>query len=357
MSNGNHKKDWSKGYKTKKEAKYASVEKQHEIHQNGFIPSNLAKLTTAQYLLEWLGTAKNQLESTTAYGYENNITRHTIPNIGEIPIAKLNVLQIDRLYRQLLAGVNGNQPLSPTSVRYVHRTLHKALEDGVRKRILARNESEYATLPKKVKYKAKVLQEHEFKLFLDSIKGTWLYLPVLLGLNLGLRRSEILGLSWSDVDFKNNQITVNHALIHAKKGYELKEPKSETSNRPIRIAPELKALLEIARKAQNVNRLQYPQNYRAYNLVICRENGLPVYPTHLSEAFTKFLIKNNLPNVRLHDLRHSYATLLSSKRVPLKLISAILGHSSIATTMDLYAHVGVDMQEEYLCELDHIFFS
>ena len=197
--------------------------------------------------------------------------------------------------------MNGEPPLSATSIRYIHRTLHKALEDGVKKRILQRNEADYATLPKKSKFEAKTLQEAEVKHFLETIKGTWLYLPVILGLNLGLRRSEILGLSWDDVNFKNSQITVNHALIHAKSGYELKDPKSKTSNRAIRIAPELKEIFERTRRAQNTNRLQYPDNYRKYNLCICRENGLPIYPTHLSEAFTKFLTKNNLPQVRLHD--------------------------------------------------------
>ncbi|RYD02621.1 hypothetical protein N752_25165 [Desulforamulus aquiferis] len=203
---------------TKKEAQQLLAQLISE-HENGtYIEPS--KITFGQYLDEWIEGHSINLSLTTVESYLVNITKHIKPRIGKKLLQELKPLDLQRLYKELLENgrADGKGGLSPRSVRYIHRNIHEALNHAVKMQIIPRNVAELVSLPKAKPYKAQVYDEDQLINLLKTAQDTDMELPLTLGASLGLRRGEILGLKWSDIDFDGKTLTVNNNLVQTEKG-------------------------------------------------------------------------------------------------------------------------------------------
>lgn len=356
--NGKKRQKWISGFKTKKEAEKELNNIVAEIQNNGYI--NIEKIKVKEYLKNWLETYVDvNLEKTTIESYRLNIEKRIIPYIGDIELQKLTPYHIQIMYNELLikGRQDGKGGLSTKTVNQTHRVLKKALGQAVKLQLINKNVADFVEVPKKKKYYAKVLEEKEISKLLKVFKDTDIYIPVVLALGVGLRRGEVLGLRWQDIDFKNKTITINQTLLHARKGHIFSTPKTEKSRRTIVISDNIINLLIERKEEQEKYKEMLGEGYQDFDLVTCNKDGTPINPSTFSHKFSNILKQNELPNIRFHDLRHTNATLMLKNNIPAKIASERLGHSSIGITLDLYSHVTKEMQEEVANKLDKVLFK
>lgn len=247
-----------------------------------------------------------------------------------------------------MAVAAGRWPLAAKTVRYIHTIIHKALADAVDSGILPANVAERAKAPRPYRCRTPEIQcwePAELAAFLRSVEGTRLEAAWRLAAMTGMRRGEVLGLRWSDADLDNSRVAVRNAIVSV--AYELLEssPKNHQA-RVIDIDPETTALLLRHRARQLREQEGLRGDYEDRNLVVCAEDGRPVHPQSFSQAFARAVEQAGLRKIRLHDLRHTHATIAVKAGVPVKVISERLGHESPAFTLKQYAHVMPGMQAE-----------
>ncbi len=339
---GKKKQRWKGGFKTKKEAQDAIYEINAKINSNTYIEPT--KMTLAKYLNKWYDShCKPRLSSNTLRGYRVNIENHIIPNIGYIPIQQLSKGEIQKFYFDIYDdGSNKDEDsvkkLSAKSILYIHRVLNKALKDAVIDGILIKNPAEGVTRPTVRKFQNDIYDINMLKSLLEVVKGTDLHIPVALGVSLGLRRGEVLGLQWRNINFNTGKIEIRQQISYneQKKVIELTTLKTENSIRTLPVPKGLMELLQEHKEEQETIKKLVGTDYFDSDLVCCYNDGSPFNPKNFSKKFKRFLEKNNLPLIRFHDLRHSYATLMLETNVDLKVTSAMLGHSSVTITADIY---------------------
>ena len=337
--NNQTKQKSKRGFKTRSEAKKFLVDCQHSISEGTYIDDN--KTTLATYLRDWLiRSAENNLAQSTIDGYRTNIVKHILPNIGHIELKKLKPFDIESMYSRLrLNGrSDGKGGLSGKSLLYIHRTLHKALNDACKNLLISRNVVSLVTSPKTEKYKHSFYGRDEIIKLLDIVKNSDMEMPVALAVILGLRRGEVLGLTWDKVIFKNNSILIDRQYVVSSKGHAFKRPKDD-SIRSLALPDLLKDILIRHKRIQKRCKLMVGENYKDNNLVCCKADGEPYSPNTLSHKFANTLKDNALPHIRFHDLRHSAASLMLTSGVNMKVASKRLGHSTMNITSDLYSHV------------------
>ena len=253
--------------------------------------------------------------------YKTRLKKHILPGIGDIRIGNLKKMDVQNLVFDLK---NQHNPLSGNTIRLVRSFLNCVLDFAVDMEIIGRNVSDRIKLPKQAKYQPRIYTKIEIKNLLQAAKGTKLYLPILLAVKTGLRRSEILALRWKDIDFDSKTITVTKTTIEQPLGY----PKTRSSYRRIQPPDSVMSALEKHRLVPN------GQIY-----VVSKIDNSPYNPSYISRSFNELLRVNDLPPIRFHDLRHAYATHSYFNGMPIKDLSASLGHNSAATTLDNYVHV------------------
>ena len=333
--------------KTLKEARAVAAEKMHEYNINNYIEPS--KITVKELCEQWFKVyCEPNLADTTKRGYKVNLEKHVYPYIGHIHAQKLTPVNIQEMYRQL-----SKEGHSPRTIQYVHSTLHSALQYGYKLQIIGKNVCDFATVPKQVKYKPTILSEEEAVDLLQKVKDTNLEIPVNLALALGLRRGEVCGLQWSDINFADKTVNICHNMICLDGKASIGKTKTESSERTILMPDFLIEMLRTHKVEQAKIRLQLGSEYHNNDLVVCKPNGDPVFTSTLSQSFHRFLEKNDIRSIRFHDLRHLNATIMLAHGVPMKIASARLGHSNIQTTMDIYTHVDVKMQVDAAEELNN----
>jgi len=344
---GKKKQKWYSGFNTKKEAETELGKILGEISSGTYIPPK--NLTVKQYMDNWLETyALPNLKTTTYTTYEMNVRRHINPYLGKTELQKLNPLQIQSFYDYLLKNgrVDGKGGLAGKTIVQIHRILAKAFKQAYRLQLLNKIPTDFVDPPKKKKYKPTILKEEDIPRLLNAFRDTDLYMPVLLGINLGLRRGEVLGLRWQDIDFIKRIITINQTLVGVK-GAKFTTPKSESSHRAILISDGLIKELSDHQAKQNKMKEFLGKGYNHKDdLVCCRIDGSIIHPGTLNNLFNRRLEKFKIDHIRFHDLRHTNATMMLKGKIPAKVASQRLGHSTIGVTLDIYSHVMNDMQEE-----------
>lgn len=223
-------------------------------------------------------------------------------------------------------------------VKNIYQTLRKALNQAITERLIKFNPTDGIELPKNRKQEMQTLSQEEIAKLLNVSEGTQNYNAYILALGTGMRRGEILGLKWQDVDLKEKSIKVRRQLTNTEEGvnHDLLL-KTEKANRTIFLSDDVVAALKRQKKRQNEHKLS--QCYNDLDLVFCKDNGEPLVPRVFLEHFEKHLKEAGVKHIRFHDLRHTFATLSLEKGVPLKTVSEVLGHSTIAITGDTYSHV------------------
>lgn len=346
-TNGSMKQTQKRGFKTKNDAQQFLNNVQQRIITNDFVQPQAT--TLKEYLTDWMKTyVEANCKQSTVDGYRVNVEKHIIPALGHIKLQKLTVSDIEKFYRQkhIDGRLDNKGGLSGKSILYIHRNLSEALEQAVRKRIITYNPAKGAVLPKVQKFHSDVFSHGEILDILEKIKNNMVETPFALAALSGLRRGECLGLSWDDVDFSAKTITVRRQLVNTTAGIEFITPKTEESIRVIMATDELLEVLSRHNELQENNKRLLGNDYIDNNLVCCRPNGELINPGAINKLYNNALERNGFTPVRFHDLRHSFATYMIRLGVPINVVSKMLGHKSVAITMEVYVHVLNEMQQE-----------
>lgn len=335
--------------KTQKEVKEKLEQLRMECRQGRVIETS--DMPLEEWLHIWITNYKPNLKITTRESYESYIATHINGSeLGKIPLNKLKTTDLQTYYNAKLNGTykNQKQKLSSTTVRYIHIIIKSALKQAVNNRMINENACNAVVLPKKNKIEIVPLTKEEVIRFLNVAKKDRLYALYLLEMMTGLRRGEILGLKWTDIDFEKGKINVVHNLYRinntdenatTKYKLELLTPKTETSKRSIPINQIMIEELLKHKEKQDLEKLYYASDYKDLGMVFSRPNGDYISPREFLRQYQKLLSIAGLEKKRFHDLRHTVASLLINANENPKVIQQLLGHSTITTTLDIYSHV------------------
>lgn len=335
--------------KTQKEVKEKLEQLRMECRQGRVIETS--DMPLEEWLHIWITNYKPNLKITTRESYECYIETHIKGSeLGKIPLNKLKTTDLQTFYNAKLNGTykNQKQKLSSTTVRYINIIIKSGLKQAVNNRMINENVCNAVVLPKKNKVEIVPLTREEVIRFLDVAKEDRLYTLYLLEMMTGLRRGEILGLKWEDVNFEKGRINVVHNLYRinntdenatTKYKLELLTPKTETSKRSIPINQFMIDELLRHKEKQDTEKLLYEGDYKDLGMVFSRPNGDYISPREFLRQYQRLLSKAGLERKRFHDLRHTVASLLINANESPKVIQQLLGHSTISTTLDIYAHV------------------
>lgn len=274
--------------------------------------------------------------------YRGYLDHHIAPYIGSIPLEKLSTMDLQKLYRKLMS--NGrverieaeHQPkgLSAKTVRNIHQVISSAMDFAVAQKILTENPCKTVSLPKVEHKEMHTIPSNQLQAFLAEAKATGVYEMYYIALATGLRRGELLGLKWQDIDWENGILTVRRQVARVN-GEIVEAPlKTKNSYRTVSISPQA---AEVLRQQKSQTRDQY---------VFPSPNGGPISPDSVNHMLQRVLERAGIPKVRFHDLRHTFATLALQNGVDIKTVSGMLGHFSAGFTLDTYAHVTTSAQKE-----------
>jgi integrase len=348
---------WHSGYRTRKDAERARVELLTRVEQGSYVEPS--RLTVAGFLLEqWLPSLAGQVRPTTLHGYRTNLQRYVLPALGGLTLQHLTPAHLDALYGSLLArGGKGGRPLSARTVQAIHMTIRKALGDAARWGMIVRNVAELASPPRPRRVEMQTWTAEELRAFLEHVQGERLYAVWMLAASTGMRRGEVLGLRWRDVDLDRARASVRQTLVLAGRQVVTSEPKTSRGRRPIALDPRTLSALRAWRRAQAAERLAWGSAWADSGLVFTREDGTPIHPEWLSDAFEWRVKVAGLPRIRFHDLRHTHASLGLAAGIPVKVMSERLGHTSSSFTADAYQHVTPALEEQAASTVARLVFG
>ncbi len=299
-------------------------------------------MTLGEYLDRWLKDVLDTVRQSTYQGYEYAIRPHIKPALGRIKLKDLSPAHARWFYRDRL-----DSGLAPATVHKLHVVLHKALKAAVADGLVPRNVTAELKLPRITREEIDPLDAKGARRLLEAARGDRLEALYVLALNTGMRQGELLALKWEDIDLERSLVRVRRTLTHSDKGFVLGEPKTKKSRRTIRLtAGSVQALRDHpTRQLEEMERVG--SIYEPGGLMFATEAGTIINPSNLRNRSFKRLLKcAGLRPIRFHDLRHTCATLLLSKDVNPKIVSEMLGHSSVSITLDIYSHLLPDMQEK-----------
>ena len=364
---GKRRQKWHTFHGNKKDAEAELTRLLHELNTGMYAEPD--RMLVRDYLKRWLKDyAQPSVAPKTFERYQEIVTLHLDPALGHIPLQRLKPLHIQAMEAQMLVSGSKkrvkkpdnkqhesrpNPPLglSARTVLHHHRVLHAALEQAVKWQLLARNPADAVRAPRPEAKEMDVLDEAGIVCLLDAAKGTALYIPVLLAATTGMRRGEVLGLRWQDVDLKTGTVAVRQALSRTKAGPVFTTPKTAKSKRTLALPAIARKALKVHHKQQAEARLRLGPVFRDHGLVCPAEDGRPWHPGTLTSSFRDLTKRAGIRST-FHGLRHSHATLLLRQGVHPKIVSERLGHSSIGLTLDTYSHVLPGMQEDAAAKVD-----
>jgi integrase len=303
--------------------------------------------TLAAFVPEWLAACRVAgKRPRTLRGYERLMRLHVLPALGKIALQKLTPEQLERLYADKL------ETLSETTVHHVHAALHRALAHALRKELVVRNVASLVDAPAMKTREMVTLSEDELQRFIAQVGGDPLEALHVTAVTTGMRLSELLGLRWRDVDLTKREIHLRYTLEKYHGEITFAEPKTKGSRRTVNLVRAAAELLRRHRVAQARARITAGVAWTDLDLVFTNELGGPVADQSFRRAFYRHLRDADCPRIRIHDGRHTAASILLGRGVHAKIVSEMLGHSRIATTMDLYSHVTPTMQREATAEME-----
>ncbi len=326
---------------TKREAQQRLAELEVSIERGAYIKSPRA-LTLADYLTEWLRShTELHCRPRTAEGYLFITNRYLIPALGRMRLSELRPHHV--------AGYCSNgvrQGLSNRTVLHHFRLLHKALKDGVKLGLIGINPCDGIDAPKPEDKEMKFLCPEEVDNFLRAARqAPWPYYYLFYTkLFSGLRRSEILGLTWGNLDLDLCVLSVTQTLHKLTRGrYVIQPPKTRKSRRQVAMSPSLALLLRDYKEQVETQRLLLGKPLTDADVVFAHSDGTPLDPSTVTHIFHKITQRVGLVGLRLHDLRHSYTSIMLAAGVNIKAISQSLGHANIGITLDIYGHLLLGM--------------
>lgn len=344
-ANGKRRRKWHSFKGTRSAAQAEMTKILHQLQTGDYVEGS--KETLSSYLRRWLVSSESRVSGKTLERYREIVETQIIPVLGDIKITKLHPSQILEAYSYWLekGRRDGKGGLSGQTVLHHHRLLHKAFAQAVKWQLVARNVMDAVDPPAVEKHEMRALDEAEVAALLDAANGLRLAAPTYTAAITGLRRGELVGLKWGDIDFENAQLAVRRSVEQTRKGTRFKPTKSKQS-RTVQLSFHALEVLRKHRVAQSRERLKVGPGYNSLDLVFPREDGSVWEPEAFGKAFTGLVRRAKLGHIRLHDLRHSCASILLKAGIHVKVVSERLGHSTVAITLDLYSHLLPGLQRD-----------
>jgi integrase len=311
------------------------------------------KYTVESYLDYWLlEVCKPKLAVSTYRSYKGTVDNHIKPALGPTKLNKLAPAQLQTYYN------SKREKLSPTSVLYHHRILHAAFKQAVRFNVLERNPCDSVTPPQREVHEAILPNQDIIEKIMAYVQGTVMFIPILLGITTGMRRGEICGLTWDNIDIDNRIIAVTGGMKRDDEKKLVIGPTKTKQNRIMAITQFTQECLKHYKANQNRLKLAIGKSYPKTNLVCCWADGSPLDPDYVTKKWGKIITKLKIEdNIRFHDLRHNFATTLLEEGVSMKIASELLGHADIRTTQNIYTHVSMELKQKAVENLDSKLFK
>jgi integrase len=324
--------------RTQAEVRYKLDEAKEKARKG--LPVIEERQTVEQFLNDWLeNTVKPNRRPRTYEQYEILVRLHIVPTLGKLPLSKLAPQRV-----QSLLAEKQKQGLAGQTVRHVRTVLRRALNRAVTLNLVARNSAALVEPPPMPdRSPIRFLSADETRALLKATGPTRLVALYTVTINLGLRRGELLGLRWSDVDLENETLRINQSLQRVDGKLQVGAPKTKRSRRTLVLIPSVVRALKEHRTRQLRERLVAGSSWKESGLVFTTKIGTAFEPRNLDRHFKAMLTKAELPDIPFHNLRHSTASLLLQQGCSLRVIQEILGHSTISTTADIYSHVAGEM--------------
>lgn len=306
------------------------------------------KISVERFLSEtWLPAVKNTIRTSTYLSYQSHLRNHICPHIGDKRLDRVDGAALNELYATLLTrGRADGTGLSVSTVRRVHAMLHKSFRDAVRWGLLARNPVDSADPPKlraSRQGEFSTWTAEELRRFLEFVGNDSLYPLWLLLATTGMRRGEALGLRWCDIDLPRAEAAIRQTVVSHNYRIGMSEPKTARGRRVVALDAHTVAALEAHKEEKSPAQDD--------ELLFCYRTGTPLNPIDISKRFIRLSKGAGLKRIRLHDLRHTHATLALQAGIHPKIVSERLGHSTISLTLDIYSHAIPHLQKEAASEI------
>ncbi|MFE5239912.1 MULTISPECIES: tyrosine-type recombinase/integrase [unclassified Streptomyces] len=312
------------------------------------VPTPTRSARLSEWLPYWLEQfVKDDRKKTTYAKYETHVRLYLIPNIGTKRLENLGAADV----RRMLAIVSTQA--SPATAKESHRVLRSALSAACREELISRNVAKLVPAPRVEQRELKPWDLEQTMTFLETARGDALYAAFVLAVALGLRRGEVLGLRWSDIDLERRALTVRNQIQRVQNELYADSTKNRRSRvipLPLMCVPPLRW----QRLRQAAQRDAAGADWLGIDYVFTTRTGRTVEPMNLSRSFQRITEVAGLPRIRLHDARHGCATLLFAAGVPARVVMEILGHSQIAVTMNIYTHVSDEHRREAMGHMDRL---
>lgn len=333
-----------RGFATRREAQAELTRTLTRLDEHTYVAPQ--QQTLAEFIEHtWLPAAEHTIKRTTFDGYRRALRRHVIARpIGGMKLQQVDGPALNALYRVLLAGDADHPALGHTSVHGIATLLHRVFKDAMKWQVVQRNPVDASDPPKKQsQLDMRTWTNAQLLQFLDVASehrhsALWWLLAT-----TGMRRGEALGLRWSDVDLERREVRIQRALVNVDGGRDWSTPKTKAGRRTIVIDDDMVTALKAHRARQNAEKLALGAGYADQDLITAQEDGQSVGPTRITEQFTRLSKRAGLPHIRLHDLRHTYATLALEAGIHPRVVQEQLGHSHVSVTLGIYSHVDVKL--------------
>jgi integrase len=337
---GKRKQKSQSGFKTKKEAQAALAELVNDVEKGNYHEPEKQKFK--DFVLEYYkNTYINRVKPSSYEAAYRIAVNHIIPYFNNTDMNNIDQFSVHQFYNDKI-----KEGLSSYTIHNIHIQMRMLLRVAKKWKVLKEDIASMLEPPKLIKKEMNVWTIEEVNTFLTFTQKSRYHPVFFLAAYTGMRKGEILGLTWEDVDFAEKTISVNKTLFRGTNESILQSPKTRSSNRAIYMDDDIIRVLKKQKVNQNLERLKYGGVYKEHNMVFAQETGDFVNPNAVSNMFTRFIEQAGLPKIRFHDLRHTHATLLLEMKKNPKIVAERLGHSTVATTLDVYSHVGHAVKKE-----------
>ena len=356
------------GYNRERRSQYFDTKKEAEdwvsrmvIDRNDGLITNPDKISVQNFATRWLDNHKKpNIAASTYRNYKQQLDSYLIPFFKDIMMKDINLYQIEDYFNSMRksGSLRHNGGLSETTLNKHYITLNQickhAAKPGIR--LLKYNPVSAIEPPKQKTKEAEVMTANEYTRLLKASKdNTHIFTFILTALYTGMRRSEILGLEWEDVDLAAGVINVRKRYVNTVEGYQHElATKTDSSKRQISISEKLISVLKEYKKTHLEYRLHFgPDYYDETDFVFCKPDGSPYHPDYYNKQFNQLLSETGLSSkYKIHTLRHTFATINLRNKVDSKVVQEMLGHASESTTKDIYQHVDLEMQKDAISKMD-----
>ena len=352
---GNRRRTAHGSYPTKSEAVRELRRVLNDMDSGTYIERT--DLGFGEYLVNvWLPAHRLVIRANTAANYEMMIRTHILPELGGIRLQKLTAPMLTSFYARLIEGRGPKaQPLSAKTVRNLHVIVHKAFKDAVAWGYLARNPADAAKAPRQGRSKKfSTWTADEVRRFLDHVGGTEFGVLYTVLATTAIRRSEVLGLRWSDIDPDRAEMSIVQTVVLVNGAATISIPKTSRSVRSVSLDAGTVDTLRKHRLSAIQQCLATGRTFDSDTLIFVDTNGVPVKPDRITRTFARLSEEAGLPHIRLHDLRHTWATLALRNGTHPKIVQERLGHTNISTTLNTYSHVTPGMQAQAAEEIANL---